>query len=133
MKKLLVASAILLLSGCQSLSNEKLENSVIGDWQIESVMGTPVVDSPASLKFAVDGRVTGNNSCNNFFGQYGVEGNDIKLTAKGSTRMMCPESMMRQANSIDRAMPLIATAKMNMGQLELRDVTGKTVLVLNKL
>ena len=133
MNKLMVASAILLLSGCQSLSNEKLENSVIGDWQIESVMGTPVVDSPASLKFSIDGRVTGNNSCNNFFGLYGVEGNDIKLTAKGSTRMMCPESMMRQANSIDRAMPLIATAEMNMGQLELRDVTGKTVLVLNKL
>ncbi|GIU52705.1 heat-shock protein HslJ [Shewanella sairae] len=132
MKKIMLASTILLLSGCQSLSCENLDTAIIGDWQIKSVMGTPIVDSPANLKFAVDGRVAGNNSCNNFFGQYGVEGNDIKLTAKGSTRMMCPESLMRQANSIDRAIPLIAVGEINMGQLELRDVTGKTVLILNK-
>ena len=70
----------------------KLENSVIGDWQIESVMGAPVVDGSAKLNFAEGGKVAGNNSCNNFFGQYTVEGDKVKLMPKGSTMMMCPST-----------------------------------------
>lgn len=133
MNKLVVASAVLLLSGCQNLSNESLETAIIGDWQIESVMGAPVVDSSANLKFTADGRVAGNNSCNNVIGQYVVDGDKVKLTAIGNTRMMCPESLMRRANSIGRAMPLIVTAEIKMNKLEFLDVTGKSVFMLNKL
>ncbi len=134
MNKLAVASVILLLSGCQAMSNEaQLDTFIIGDWQIESVMGVSVDDSSANLNFTEEDKVSGNNSCNNFFGQYSVEGDKVKLMPKGSTMMMCPNSIMRQADLIDKTMPLVVTAEMKEEQLEFFGSAGNSLFVLKKL
>lgn len=134
MNKQIVGCIIVLLSGCQSMSNGgSLQRFMLGDWQVESVMGTPTVISPANLSFLEGGKIVGNNSCNNFFGRYTVEGDKVKLMPAGSTKMMCPESLMRQADLIDKAMPLVTTAEMKMNNLEFLDSAGKLIFVLNKL
>jgi heat shock protein HslJ len=44
-----------------------------------------------------DGRVAGNGGCNNFFGTYTVDGNQLTISALGSTMMAClPEEVMQQ-------------------------------------
>ncbi|MEC4728620.1 META domain-containing protein [Shewanella sp. D64] len=133
-KQIVGCIIVLLLSGCQSMSNgDRLQSFILGDWQVESVMGTPTVMSPANLSFFEDGKIAGNNSCNNFFGKYTVEGDKVKLMPAGSTMMMCPESLMRQAGLIDKAMPLVATAEMKINNLKFLDSAGKSIFILNKL
>ena len=133
-KQIVGCIIVLLLSGCQSMSSgDNLRSFILGDWQVESVMGTPTVVSPANLSFLAGGKIAGNNSCNNFLGSYTVEGDKVKLMPAGSTRMMCPESLMRQAGLIDKAMPLVATAEMKTDNLEFLDSAGKSIFILNKL
>ena len=135
MNKLAVASVMLLLSGCQTISNEaRLDTFIIGDWEVESVMGARVQGhSHALFKFFKEGKVSGSNGCNNFFGQYSVKGDKVKLIPKGSTMMMCPESIMRQADLIDKTMPLVATAEMKEDELEFFDSAGNSLFILSKL
>ena len=134
MNKQIIGCIVVLLSGCQSMSNgDSLPSFMLGDWQVESVMGAPTVMSPANLSFLAGGKIAGNNSCNNFFGSYTVEGDKVKLMPAGSTKMMCPKPLMKQAGLIDKAMPLVATAEMKMNNLEFLDSAGKLIFVLNKL
>jgi len=41
------------------------------------------------LRFEAE-RVSGNDGCNNFFGGYTLDGNNLKFGMLGSTRMACP-------------------------------------------
>lgn len=134
MNKLVVGTIVLLLAGCKAMPNEEsLDTFIIGDWQVESLMGSPVTGEPANLNFADGGKLFGNNSCNNFFGQYSLKGDQVGLIPGGSTRMMCPENQMRQADLIDKSMLLVTTAKVNTNKLELLDNAGKSVFTLKKI
>jgi heat shock protein HslJ len=44
---------------------------------------------PAHLRLAQEGRVTGSNGCNRFFGQYRQTGDRIEFAALASTRRAC--------------------------------------------
>lgn len=44
----------------------------------------------AHIKFQKDGRVIGNLGCNNFFGQFNQNDENIEFSKVASTKMMCP-------------------------------------------
>lgn len=46
-----------------------------------------------TLKFSSDGKVTGNGGCNNFFGNFTIDGRALTIGDIGSTRMSCGEVM----------------------------------------
>jgi len=66
-------------------------------WMLTELMGEKIdtarLPKPAFIHFeASTGKVSGNTSCNNFFGPYELlEGNRIKLGDIASTMMACPE------------------------------------------
>lgn len=64
-------------------------NSLIvgGDAAISMVQGSSI-----TMTFQ-DGRVTGNTGCNEYFADYTVDGESIKLGPVGSTRRACPEGL----------------------------------------
>jgi heat shock protein HslJ len=71
-----------------------LENS---EWVLIDLAGSKVIDpARATLAFAAAGKVSGNGSCNRFFGSAKIAGNTIQFGPLGSTRMACPEPVMNQ-------------------------------------
>lgn len=135
-KQTLIASAILLgLTACQNTDPIGLEHPTLeGTWYVEVALDMPVIDySPAQLIFAADGSLTGNNSCNNFFGQYQQNGEALTLAPAGSTRKACVDALMDQEQRVMQAMPQVKRAQMTQGKLNLLDDKGITVLVLSKM
>ena len=66
------------------------------DWKLEDLGSGALDNSKATLSFPEAGKVAGNGSCNRFFGSAEINGDAIKLSALGSTRMACPEPVMNQ-------------------------------------
>ena len=67
------------------------------EWVLENLAGQGVIDSvQATLGFPELGKVVGKGSCNRFFGTVEIQGDKIKFGSLGSTRMACPEAVMKQ-------------------------------------
>ncbi|QLE84329.1 META domain-containing protein [Shewanella sp. Scap07] len=135
-KQLIVLGAALLgLAACQSApQTEQPQLNLIGTWHIEVAQSKPVIDySPAKLTFAEDGQLSGNNSCNQLFGQYSVEGQQVSIMPAGNTMKACVEALMVQEQRVMGALPLISQGKMSQGKLLLQDEQGNTQLILSRL
>ncbi|WP_150139633.1 META domain-containing protein [Candidatus Enterovibrio escicola] len=136
-RQFIIGVIALLLTSCQAVSDhQRLQTFILGTWKVEYIMGLPIIDrSNATLNFSEGNKVTGNNSCNNFFGKYSVEGNKVKLihASMGSTKMMCIESLMRQADLVENVILLVTTAEIKAGRLNLFDYEGKSLLILSRV
>jgi heat shock protein HslJ len=78
-----------------------------------------------------DGRVAGNGGCNNFFGTYTVDGNQLTISALGSTMMAClPEEVMQQEAQVLALLSTAATYEIVDGQLLILNTNGETILDL---
>ncbi|GIU23108.1 META domain-containing protein [Shewanella sp. MBTL60-007] len=134
-QSLIVASLLLGLTACQSTSPTQIEDLAIeGTWHIESANGQPVIDySPAQLTFEAEGKLTGNNSCNNFFGNYVLAGQSLQLQPAGSTMKACVDALMAQEQRVMQVMPAVTQAQMANGKLLLKDADNKTILILSKM
>ncbi|MGL5360057.1 MAG: META domain-containing protein [Shewanella sp.] len=135
-KNTLLCSALILgLSACQTATTAKTETIALeGSWQVEQIQGQPTIDnSPAQITFAAQGQLNGNNSCNNFFGQYTLQGQTLTLMPAGSTMKACIEALMRQEQQFMQAMPLVTKAQFAEGKLQLLDAKQTAVLVLSPL
>lgn len=135
LKQLFFVSSLLLgLSACQTSPTLDTPNIVLeGTWYIEAVQGKAVIDySPAQLIFAQDGKLSGNNSCNQFFGQYQLNGQQLKLLPAGNTMKACVDALMDQEQRVMQAMAQVTQANEAKGKLLLKDIDGNTQLVLSK-
>ncbi|MGA7243116.1 MAG: META domain-containing protein [Terracidiphilus sp.] len=66
------------------------------EWLLDDLAGSAADHGQATLTFPEAGKVAGNASCNRFFASAEINGNAIKLGGMGSTRMACPEPVMKQ-------------------------------------
>lgn len=68
-----------------------------------------VEDKIPTLEFKDEAKVGGNGGCNNFFGNFSIDGRTIHIGDIGATRMMCEGSMeLEQAYTSVLGMPLRA-------------------------
>jgi heat shock protein HslJ len=65
------------------------------EWRLES-LGQGLVLPGASLAFSDPGRVSGNASCNRFFGPAQIERDRLRLGPLGASRMACAGPVMEQ-------------------------------------
>jgi len=99
-----------------------------GDWTVTAVDGAPpVADSEPSLGFE-ETRVSGNASCNRFFGSYHLTGEGLSVGEMGASMMMCADPVMAQ----ERAMLSILEATTGFavaddGMLTLHAADGRTL------
>lgn len=136
LKQTFLLSALLFgLTACQSTDVANQDTVPLqGSWHIEVVQGQPTIDySPAQITFDAEGKLHGNNSCNNFFGQYTQQGQELKLMPAGSTMKACVDALMQQEHKVMQAMPLVAKAKLQQGRLTLLSSDDKAVLVLSQV
>jgi heat shock protein HslJ len=102
---LFALTAVIIMSGCTSQSNNKNRTGistavVITDknWKLIELKGKKITQIDASVKEPFlflngnDKKVTGNGGCNSFFGTYRLSaGNKISFSDIGSTKMACPD------------------------------------------
>lgn len=102
MKKsiLILTFSLLAFSACKSVkSTAKSKNSLNGTWELNYITGPRIAfeglypgKKPTITFDLKENKVSGNNSCNQYFGTLKVEGNTInfKDTKMGMTMMACP-------------------------------------------
>lgn len=136
LKQTFILGALLLgITACQSADIAPNDTIPLeGRWHIEMVQGQPTIDySPAQITFEAEGKLHGNNSCNNFFGQYTQQGEELKLSPAGSTMKACVDALMQQEHKVMQSMPLVTKAKLVQGRLTLLNSDDKPVLVLSQM
>jgi heat shock protein HslJ len=75
--------------------------------------------------FGTDGQVTGNATCNSYFGPYTITGASLKIGPLGSTLMACPTTAQQdQESQFLIAMQAATTFNVQGLSLELRDNSG---------
>jgi heat shock protein HslJ len=80
-------------SGCGGDPASLLE----GEWLIEEIGGKAIVaESKPSMNFGPDGKLSGNGSCNRYFGPYALTGEGLKISNLASSMMACEQPLMDQ-------------------------------------
>lgn len=100
-------------TGCSDRSPDSGEGKVVTGanalantaWRLTSLGGTPVLDSVQGIiKFSKASKVVGKGSCNRFFATVKIAGDKISFSQVGSTRMACPEPIMKQESTFLKAL-----------------------------
>jgi len=104
-------------------------------WELVSLLdadGQTGALLPGSEVFAEfkNSRLTGKGGCNNFFGGYTVDGNNLTVSPLGSTMMACAEDLMRQEAAFLTALQSAATFAIDGDQMQIMNAAGDTVLTM---
>jgi heat shock protein HslJ/uncharacterized lipoprotein YbaY len=88
-----------------------------------------IIDTEITANFGEDGQLTGNASCNDYFGSYETDGENISMGPFGTTRMACqePEGIMQQESEYLAALETAATYKIDGVTMNMRTAEGSTV------
>lgn len=93
-----------------------------GEWGIEQIDGKPIVaGSQPTPNFGPEGRISGNASCNRYFGGYELTGEGLAFSQLGSTKMACEQALMDQEHIFLQVL----------GSVSRFDIDGEGKLVLH--
>jgi heat shock protein HslJ len=93
-----------------------------GEWVIETIGGKAIVpESKPSMTFGPEGKLSGNASCNRYFGPYELTGEGIKISNLATSMMMCDEKTMEQERLLLKS--LQSTTRFEVDQ------AGKLILI----
>jgi len=88
-----VEVAAKLFTGCGGEPEALLR----GEWAVKQINGRPVADaSEVTLNFGSNRQLSGNASCNRYFGPYVLTGEGLTISKLGSSMMMCSQPLMDQ-------------------------------------
>jgi heat shock protein HslJ len=101
MRGVLGVLVIAICAACEQGTPRETEGDAAGiwntSWRLENLGGAGVIEgTEATLEFPEEGRVVGRGSCNRFFAIVAVEGDTIRFSGIGSTRMACAEPLSTQ-------------------------------------
>ncbi|MBE9141234.1 META domain-containing protein [Nodosilinea sp. LEGE 07088] len=88
-------------------------------------------DQDASIRFS-DGQVSGNATCNRFFGTYSLEVDALTIQPGGSTLMACPEEFMAQEQVFMGALEQVEGYGIAADTLQLYDAEGNVLLTFDR-
>lgn len=119
----------MLLFACQTAGGTPDDPELlIGTWQLETVGGQPVIeDSRASLAFNGT-ELSGNGSCNRFFGTYQYRDGLLTTSHLAGTKMMCSPSVMAQEDEIFALLNQASQVRMHKDTLRLLDDRGQVLI-----
>ena len=91
-------------------------------WKLSALPGqTSLTGRPATLHFS-EGRVHGSDGCNRYSGTYNAAGEKFSINENlASTKMACPEPLMRQTEAFTRALTKASAWRKEAGHLVLLD------------
>ena len=82
---------ILVLSLASKSCNESKEQITLNNnWKVTSMQNTSSFEKNPTIQFdEKEKRISGFSGCNNYFGTYSIEKNNLSFSQMGSTRKMC--------------------------------------------
>lgn len=129
-KAILFLLFIMILVNSCSTSN--LVSHLVGtNWDVTSILGESLVSEDIakglpSLSFSDNGKLFGSTGCNNFTGDFKLDGTKLSLNPGAITKMMCPG---KTEQNFLNAIKQVTNVKMSGDNLELLN-GDKTVLSL---
>ena len=93
MKYFYSVAALLLVLGCADTEQASHTPLLGTTWNLAELNNEKIQHPDPQtphLSFEAE-RVNGNDGCNNFFGDYTLDGNNLMFGMLGSTRMACPQ------------------------------------------
>lgn len=84
-------------------------------------------DTKITVEFE-DGKLAGNASCNQYFGAYQQQGNELTIAVGGTTMMACPEAIMAQEQAYLAVLNSAASFEISDEQLTIANAEGEVVL-----
>ena len=106
-KRLWIVMLMLSLTACLDMNDLFSDNSRTDPRALESGQPWRLIalsgqsspgDSPITLSFSREGRVSGNGGCNNFFGIFNAKPNgELSIGRVSSTRKLCPDASELEA------------------------------------
>jgi heat shock protein HslJ len=102
-------------------------------WRLESMLGanalSPVLAGSLATARFQGGEMSGNATCNQFFGAYQLSGGNLSVTVGGSTMMACqPPELMQQEITYLSLLGQTASFAIDGEQLMLQDASGNAIL-----
>ncbi len=98
-------------------------------WRVQRVGGAPVSKgTQPSMFFDAQGRVTGNSSCNRFFGGYSLSGEGLKIERPAGTMMACEPEVMKQEAAFLQALAALTRFELKDGALVLLAPDGTAIV-----
>lgn len=134
---IITITAGLMLSACattgssvSSGGNASVTALQAGEWRVEVIAGAGVIDnSPATLLFGSDGRLSGNASCNRLIASYTIEGSKLTISSAGTTMMACPPALMNQERKLVDLLGTVTRYSIDRtGALTLTSASGKQIV-----
>ncbi|HEU4743778.1 MAG TPA: META domain-containing protein, partial [Anaerolineales bacterium] len=118
---------LVLTRGAPGTQQPEGPASLTGAWRLTSygsagVMSSALPDVEATLTFSDDGTVTGTSGCNEFGGNYTVDGDQITFNEIVSTLMLCDVPLMGQEEAMYQVLTETATYQ----------IDGNTLTITNK-
>lgn len=97
MRYLVLFFSLIMIScnNSKSADNSLKDFDLVGNYEVISmaeIEDEVIADKNLSINFKADGKVNGNNSCNNYGGDYKVEQNKLSFGMMMSTRRFCQET-----------------------------------------
>jgi heat shock protein HslJ len=127
----LVIGAVFVTAGTTAASNRtpELERTA---WSLSTLQGSSSVsDRQVTMRFE-NGRVYGTDGCNRYSAPYSMSSEGFQLTAPVvSTKMACPEPVMKRAEAFLVALAKARGARVDDGHLVLVDADGVVLATLD--
>lgn len=128
-----IASLLIAAAACHTLTGDVSTPSVEelkGVWRVQSMAGRQVAaDSRTRIEFSAPPRLTGNASCNRFFGVYGYREGQLRVDENiGAGKMLCRPSLMAQENEFLSLLPRSTRIQIHNGNLEVFDARGELLI-----
>lgn len=133
MKSLLLLLCLALFSvGCNS--SKKMAKLDGVKWELKTLNNKEIklTDSNSEIYIQfneAEKKVNGRGGCNRFFGNYEMDGDKLKFSPLGATRMACPDLQLE--TEFFKALETVDTYSIKDGMLSLKS-KDKVVAVFNK-
>lgn len=126
--KYIITLLLITMASCQSASNKDISKSIVGKWTITNINSKKTLEkAPPFIEFKSDGKISGFNGCNNFFGGYTVKENKVSFTQFGSTKMFCQQEANNFEQGFNKTISLMDKIEVNDDQLTITSKENETI------
>lgn len=124
-------TALLFAALCASPAAAAADDTAppFGSWSVQEIEGEPT-DLRLSLDLTNENMVSGSSGCNRYTGSAQVEGERLELGDLASTRMLCPEEVMKVEERFLSAVEKVQAWQSSPEGVQLIDAEGETLLQL---
>ncbi len=125
--------SIFLFTACTTESPSDAIPLAGTSWQVIELNGAGLVPNSSITMDFSESLVSGNGSCNSYFGAYTQSGDQLTIEGVGATAMACvDQAPMTQEQQFTAALEQVASFSVQDGQLVLQLIDGGSIVLVEQ-